>query len=76
MSRKNPSEENRELARYTADVFGGTWKVPSYDHDHIELSMPILSCPDRPRVGATAYATVGARLDRPRHRARLDRLRL
>src|SRR3954451_2797196 len=59
MDRKKPSEENRELARYTAGVFGGTCKVQSYDHDYIELSMPILSCPDRPSVGATAYATVG-----------------
>src|SRR3954447_24971408 len=59
MDRKKPSEENRELAKFTAGVFGGTCKVHRYDHDHLPLSMPVLACPDRPHDGATAYATVG-----------------
>src|SRR5689334_9707003 len=56
---KKPSEENRELAKYTASVFGGKCRVHKYEHDHLAMYMPVLFSPDRPSVGNTAYSTVG-----------------
>jgi hypothetical protein len=51
--------ENKQLARHTASAFGGKPEVRAYHHDHVKLSVDILSCVDRPSEGLTSFATLG-----------------
>lgn len=53
------SQDNKDIARYVANAFGGTPNVTEYGHDEIEeLTVGILRCHDRPDPGVTSYSTV------------------
>ena len=52
------SPENKRLAQYIAEAFGGTPHVNRYDHDTEPLSVSILHSADRPSAGITSYSTI------------------
>lgn len=53
------SEENKQLARYLLQIFGGKPEVSAYWDESHQFSVDILSCLNQPQAGVTSYATVG-----------------
>lgn len=59
MMAKPVSQENKLLARYVAEAFGGTPHVREYVHDTEPVAVDILWCADRPQRAVTSYSTIG-----------------
>lgn len=58
MARAKPSPDNKQIARHLAAAFGGNPQVAEYLHDTESLTVNILWCDDRPRVGLVSYSTI------------------
>jgi len=58
-AKKEPSEENKRIARRVADAFGGKAEVVEYLHDTLPLVTHLLYSKDRPHKGVTSYSTLG-----------------
>lgn len=53
-----PSEENRDLARYIIGVFGGRPGVREYFDDQKLVTIDMLTCTDAGQRGVNAYSTL------------------
>ncbi len=54
-----PSFENRQIAKYLAEVIGRAPRIVAYHHDHLPLTLPIFIAHDQPQEGVVSYSTVG-----------------
>jgi hypothetical protein len=52
------SPENKRIARYVADAFGGDCRVDEYANDSENLFVGVLRCADQPQTGVTSYSTI------------------
>ena|SRR5689334_11210106 len=52
------SPENKMIAKYAAQAFGGKPRVSEYKNASETLSVGILYCEDRPQDGLTSYSTI------------------
>lgn len=56
----NPiSQENKTLARYILEAFGGEPRINAYYDDSKKYSVDILCCKGRPEANLTSYSTIG-----------------
>ena len=53
------SEDNKLIAKYVTDAFGGAPKVNRFWDDDHKSHIDIASCSNAPQGGATSYSTVG-----------------